>query len=49
MIKDGQTYFKSLVVSRPPIFLTIYAPTPQNGQIQSHNSPAVANELFECV
>ena len=29
--------------------LTHQAPTPQNGQIYSNNSSAVANQLFECV
>ena len=29
--------------------LTLSAPTPQNGQIHSNNSSAVADELFDCV
>ena len=29
--------------------LTLYAPTPQNGQTHSSNSSAVPYELFECV
>ena len=30
-------------------FLTLSAPTLQNGQTHSNNSSAVADELFECV
>ena len=30
-------------------YLTLYAPTPQNGQTHSNNSSAKAEELFECV
>ena len=30
-------------------YLTLLAPTPQNGQKHSNNSPAVAKKLFECV
>ena len=29
--------------------LTLYVPTPQNGQTHSNNSSAIADELFECV
>ena len=29
--------------------LSLWAPTPQNGQTYSNNSSAVADELFECV
>ena len=29
--------------------ITLSAPTPQNGQTQSNNSSAIAEELFECV
>ena len=29
-----------------PYFLTLYAPTPQNGQTHSNNSSAVADEFF---
>ena len=31
------------------IEFTLLTPTPQNGQTQSNNSSAVADELFECV
>ena len=30
-------------------YLTLQAPTPQNGQTHSNNSSANADELFECV
>ena len=30
-------------------FLTLEAPTPQNGQTHSNNLSAKADELFECV
>ena len=29
--------------------LTLLAPTSQNGQTHSNNSPAVVEKLFECV
>ena len=29
--------------------LTLKAPIPQNGQTQSNNSSATADELFDCV
>ena len=29
--------------------LTLYAPTPKNGQTDSNNLSAVADELYECV
>ena len=31
------------------ISITLYAPTPLNGQTHSNNSSAITDELFECV
>ena len=44
--------FQKVIVTKvdpSDLNFTLYARTPQNGQIHSNNSSAVANELFECV
>ena len=39
----------ALEVETTSLISTLYAPTPQNGQIHSNNSYATADEWFECV
>ena len=42
-------FLKEDIPENAKVQLTLYAPTPQNGQIHSNNSSATADELFECV